>query len=203
MLINRYIRIRPNRIEHIGMPAQAHGATLTDIYREQLNNYPKFFKMDALSKLGFIASELLLTAIEPQRADEREDRAVVLFNRAGSLCNDHHYQATIQEAADYFPSPALFVYTLPNIVTGEIAIRNKYYGETSFYVLDEFRADVIEEVITATLHDPAIHSVLGGWVECTDEAHFDALLFIVTDEQDNSEACLQWNRETINKIYNQ
>ena len=42
------------------------------------------------------------------------------------------FQETIQHADSYYPSPALFVYTLPNIVTGEIAIRNKYYGETSF-----------------------------------------------------------------------
>jgi 3-oxoacyl-[acyl-carrier-protein] synthase-1 len=210
MRINNYIRIRPHRIEPVALPVPLHGATLTDLYREQLNNSPKFFKMDALSKLGFIASELLLAAVDAPRPDGCDDRAVVLFNRAGSLCNDRHYQSTIQEAADYFPSPALFVYTLPNIVTGEIAIRNKYYGETSFYVLDEFRADVIEQVVTATLHDPSIHSVLGGWLECLDEAHFDALLFIVDDDESSSSADNrpegahpEWNQETINRIYNQ
>ena len=33
---------------------------LTDLYRRYVGDYPKFFKMDGLSKLGFVATEMLL-----------------------------------------------------------------------------------------------------------------------------------------------
>lgn len=36
---------------------------ITGLYREFAGDYPKFFKMDALCKLGFIAAELLLRDI--------------------------------------------------------------------------------------------------------------------------------------------
>ena len=96
---------------------------------------PKFYKMDPLCRLGFVASELLLQAEGDRRDTPRDDRAIILFNRSSSIQADEAYQASIQDAEDYFPSPAAFVYTLPNIVTGEIAIRNHYQGETSFYIL--------------------------------------------------------------------
>ena len=35
-------------------------ALLTELYRAHIGDYPKFFKMDTLCKLGFVASELLL-----------------------------------------------------------------------------------------------------------------------------------------------
>ena len=111
-------------------------ALLVDIYRRCVGDYPKFFKMDPLSRLGFVASELLLGEEKPRKQD-CEDRAVVLFNRSASLADDLLYQETIQDPGNYYPSPAVFVYTLPNIVTGEIAIRNKYYGETAFYVFED------------------------------------------------------------------
>ena len=100
------------------------GADLTALYRARVGDYPKFFKMDTACKLGFLLAEQL--ADEP-RFTPREDRAVLMFSTCGSLCNDRHYEETVRE----FPSPSLFVYTLPNIITGEIAIRNKYEGETS------------------------------------------------------------------------
>ena len=91
--------------------------------------------MDPLCRLGFVTSELLLDG-EAERFTPREDRAVVLFTRSGSFASDSRYQQTIADPADYYPSPAVFVYTLANIVTGEIAIRNRYLGETSCYLLD-------------------------------------------------------------------
>ena len=90
---------------------------LVELYRRYVKDYPKFFKMDTLSKLGFVASELLLQAEGAERFVPREDRAVVFFNRSASLQADTAYQATIQDPENFFPSPAAFVYTLPNITT--------------------------------------------------------------------------------------
>ena len=108
-----------------------------------------------------------------------EDRAVVFFNRCASLQADTAYQATIQDPENFYPSPAAFVYTLPNIVTGEIAIRNKYFGETSFIVLPENDTKVMNQQLQNAFLDPMTQSILGGWLDCTDEDHFEAELFIL------------------------
>ena len=161
-------------------------ALLTELYRAHIGDYPKFFKMDTLCKLGFVASELLLQAEGAPRFEPREDRAVVLFNKSASLQADTAYQATIQDPENFFPSPAAFVYTLPNIVTGEIAIRNKYFGETSFIVLEQYDEQIMARELRNAFRDPMTQSILGGWLDCTDENHFEAQLFLVEKSRVNN-----------------
>ena len=83
------------------------GANLPELYRQWAGDYPKFFKMDTLSKLGFLLAEMLAHD-EPDRFTFREDRAVLVFSREGCVANDRHYAESMLD----FPSPALFVYTL-------------------------------------------------------------------------------------------
>ena len=156
---------------------------LVELYKKYNMQYPKFFKMDTLCKLGFVASELLLDAEGAPRFEPTDTRAVVLANASSSLCNDTHYQATIEKAETYFPSPALFVYTLPNIVTGEIAIRNKYFGETSFYIYPQFTPQVLAQLQTLAFGDAHTQSALVGWVECSADDVFEAQLYLVTRNQ--------------------
>jgi 3-oxoacyl-[acyl-carrier-protein] synthase-1 len=174
--------ITPNSIVVDNKPL-AHNATgsalLTEFYRSYVGDYPKFFKMDTLSKLGFVASEMLLKDEGQERFVPREDRAVVLFNKMASLQADTNYQATIQDPENFFPSPAAFVYTLPNIVTGEIAIRNKYFGETSFIVMESCDAQIMARQLMNAFQDPMTQSILGGWLDCSDENHFEARLFLI------------------------
>lgn len=144
---------------------------LSAIYREKVGNYPKFYKMDALCRLGFIASELLL-AEETDRFIEREDRAIALFGRSGSLDADNRFEATIRHAEHFFPSPAVFVYTLPNIVTGEIAIRNRYFGETSSFLMAERDEQLIRQTVNTLFADSATQSAVVAWAECPDEENF-------------------------------
>ncbi|MBQ0057260.1 MAG: 3-oxoacyl-ACP synthase [Bacteroidales bacterium] len=163
-------------------------ASLTELYKElkakdEANgNYPKFYKMDPLSKLGYIASEMLLEKEAAmtgcERFTAREDRAVVICTRHGSLADDLAYQDTISRADEYFPSPAVFVYTLPNIVTGEIALRNHYYGETSCF--DNLDNDnmTIERLVRTAFADRRITSVIGGWLDYVDADHFSADLAV-------------------------
>lgn len=152
---------------------------LHEAYRHYVNDYPKFFKMDGLCKLGFIASELLLSHLDEERFIPREDRAVVLFNHSGSHEADTHYQSTISDPDNFFPSPSLFVYTLPNIVTGEIAIRNKYLGETSFYVMDQHDEQTISRILATALSADGTHSVLTGWVDFVNGNQFSAKLKVM------------------------
>lgn len=108
-----------------------------------------------------------------------ENTAIVLMNRSASLCNDLHYCKTILDKEHYFPSPALFVYTLPNIVTGEIAIRNKFYGESIFYIAGSALNKVLEATKIA-FQDRDTHNVIAGWVEASPEGRCEAKIFAFT-----------------------
>ena len=59
-------------------------------YQEFEMNYPKFFKMDNMSKLTFIGAELLLKSkINPK---QENNFALVLSNNSSSLDTDVKYQ---------------------------------------------------------------------------------------------------------------
>lgn len=151
---------------------------LTDLYKRYVGDYPKFYKMDRLSQLGFIASELLLQAEGRERFEDCDDRAIILFNHASSIMADRQYLSSIETPGQFFPSPSLFVYTLPNIVAGELAIRNHYHGETTFCILPERQDDVMRQVLQACCQDETTRSILGGWVDYQDDAHYVADLTV-------------------------
>ena len=137
--------------------------------------YPKYFKMDNLCRLGYVASEMLLKD-SAERFTPREDTAVILFNANSSSDNDRKYLATITPE-EFYPSPSLFVYTLPNIVTGEIAIRNKFMGETSVYILEKPDIAEMQAIVNEALQDPATKRILYGWVDYRDESEYKTNIF--------------------------
>lgn len=164
-----------------------HHSLLTSLYKQMIGNYPKFYKMDGLSRLGFVASEILLNAekgdTDVERREEEgerllEERAIIFFNHSSSIASDRNYKESINDKNNYFPSPSIFVYTLPNIVTGEIAIRNHFHGETSFFILPDKDERMMEEILQASCRDDQSKSFLTGWIDYEDERHFEADLKI-------------------------
>ncbi len=155
---------------------------LKELYHKNEMDYPKFYKMDGLCRLGFIASELLLSDLNETRFVPREDRAVVLISHHGCLATDTQYDATIEPGNNYFPSPSLFVYTLPNIVSGEISIRNKYHGETMMYIMDKEDKQGIEQIVNDTFMDTSTTSVLIGWIEYIDDENFETHLKLIENK---------------------
>ena len=164
-----------------------HHSLLTSLYKQMIGNYPKFYKMDGLSRLGFVASEILLNAekgdTDVERREEEgerllEERAIIFFNHSSSIASDRNYKESINDKNNYFPSPSIFVYTLPNIVTGEIAIRNHFHGETSFFILPDKDERLMEEILQASCRDDQSKSFLTGWIDYEDERHFEADLKI-------------------------
>ena len=152
-----------------------HHSLLTSLYRQMIGNYPKFYKMDGLSRLGFVASEILLNA---EKGETDKERAIIFFNHSSSIASDRNYKESINDKDNYFPSPSIFVYTLPNIVTGEIAIRNHFHGETSFFILPDKDERMMEEILQASCRDAQSKSFLTGWIDYEDERHFEADLKI-------------------------
>ncbi len=176
-----YVSVNGRELEH-----EASGnALLTELYRNHIADWPKFFKMDTLSKAGFVASELLIKELGEHRLGSEEfaqGRAIVLFGATASLCADRNYQETIQDKDNYYPSPALFVYTLPNIVTGEIAIRNHWRGETSFYVTEAPDAAQMAFHLACAFQDQVTDSILAGWVDSSRNDDFQAFMTVVLRE---------------------
>lgn len=154
---------------------QEHHSLLTTLYKQMIGNYPKFYKMDGLSRLGFVASEILLNA---EKGETDKERAIIFFNHSSSIASDRNYKESINDKDNYFPSPSIFVYTLPNIVTGEIAIRNHFHGETSFFILPDKDERMMEEILQASCRDDQSKSFLTGWIDYEDERHFEADLKI-------------------------
>lgn len=152
-----------------------HHSLLTSLYKQMIGNYPKFYKMDGLSRLGFVASEILLNA---EKGETDKERAIIFFNHSSSIASDRNYKESINDKNNYFPSPSIFVYTLPNIVTGEIAIRNHFHGETSFFILPDKDERMMEEILQASCRDAQSKSFLTGWIDYEDERHFEADLKI-------------------------
>lgn len=135
-------------------------------------DYPKFYKMDVLSKLAFLAAEYIL------RGEDKDELALVLANRSGSLDTDVKHQESIQDTENYYPRPATFVYTLSNICAGEIAIRHGLQTEQAFFVAEEFPEETITTYANYLLQSGKAKSVLGGWVEYFQE-EYRASLFLV------------------------
>ncbi len=122
--------------------------------------YPKFYKMDIACKWGLIGAEFLLKNQHPASIDPFK-RALVFQNTSSSLATDRNYQQSMATIA----SPALFVYTLPNIVMGEIAIRNQFKGENTFFVSAQNDISFVEKYIEMLFANGVADLVMAGNIE--------------------------------------
>ena len=159
------------------LPIQSQGAgLLSEIYRKYVGDYPKYHKMDALSRLAFLATELLLS-----RGDVPQDsgRATILFNRTSSVVADRCHLGSIAKPGEFYPSPSVFLGTLPNIATGEIAIRHGYTGETSLYITDFRDEALMKKVVGSSFSQGGFRSLICGFVDCDGGDSFEADLKIL------------------------
>lgn len=144
-------------------------------FRQIQTDYPKFFKMDALSKLAVLACEHLLTDVTDSNI------ALVLANQSGSMESDVKHMNSIKDPACFFPSPATFVYTLANICEGEISIRHRLQTENVFFVDDKYPTKLISDYTRYLLQSDRANKVICGWVEYFDE-NYKAVLYLVGRE---------------------
>lgn len=155
--------------------------------------YPKFFKMDNLSKLAFLAAELLL---KNQNPNDKNDTALLFANQSASLDTDVKYQNSISDKENYFPSPAVFVYTLANICLGEISIRHQLKTENSFFIFDTFNPDFMADYANILIETGKADNVLCGWTEFFGE-EYKAFLYLVGKEGAN-----EHTKHTLETLYN-
>ena len=65
-------------------------------------SYPKFYKMDSLSKLAFLASEVILIQDKARGSFPNDRVALVLSNSVSCLDTDVEYQKSISDRNNYF-----------------------------------------------------------------------------------------------------
>lgn len=166
------------------------------IYKEKDMAYPKFFKMDNLCKLAFLTSEFLLEKAKIN-TNLKANMGIVLSNKSASLDTDRKHQETINDTDNYYPSPAVFVYTLANIMIGEISIRHQIKGENAFFVSETFNKTLIEQYATSLIRNEKSSHILCGWVDF-DDNKYDAFMYLVAEDGEHN-----YSKELIKNIYNE
>lgn len=184
--VTSHIRIRHSRAHLNGqLVASSQEGSLDEfadkLYRDGQSGYSKFHKMDRLSKLGFLGAELLLSGKDLANRYDPYAVGVILSNANASLDTDIRHQKQLETG---FPSPAIFVYTLPNIVIGEICIRHGIQGENTFFIQPEFDPESQVSYIDHLLKNQVISACIGGWVECVGE-DYDCFLYFVESRPDS------------------
>lgn len=169
---------------------------LTDIplkvYEQAGISYPKFFKMDLLSRVAFLATELL----SPDVTDlDKEKIAVALSSSSGCLDVDKKYDASRKTLA----SPALFVYTLPNIMLGEICIRHGFKGEQMTTIAEQPDIDWMLFYVNDLLGNRETEACLLGHAEATEQGIMATLLWVSKSPRNKPVA--DFNRSALENIF--
>lgn len=165
-----------------------------DIYTKLELDYSKFHKMDPLAKMAFLSVEILIESLDTGKYGEN-GLALLFANNSSSHTTDLKYINSYQVKGN--PSPSLFVYTLPNILTGELSIRHKWYGENCFFIEEKFDAEFFLEQINFYFSKGA-KACLCGWVN-SDKEKEESFIFLVENVEDDNNKL----KEQLRTLYNQ
>jgi hypothetical protein len=177
MVINNWITINNTTIKAgtTLLPPLPANAPLTaeTLYTALQCSYPKFFKMDSLCKWAFVATECLFYKNDLYTGIPKNKIGVALTTGHGCLDVDKRYLAGIS-----IPSPALFVYTLPNIMLGEICIRHGFKGEQNCMITEQYDPNELFFTTTSILNS-GMDATLCGWADVNGDQH-DLCLFWIS-----------------------
>jgi hypothetical protein len=167
--IAHYVRIHNTKAEKDNAPLLSSAQVLPadEWYRLIAHPYLKFFKMDILCKWAWIGAELLLSQGDSFVYDNLDKTKIgLVFTTAhGCIDVDKKYLQTVET----IPSPALFVYTLPNIMLGEICIRHGFKGEQLSMIADRFDSEEMVFAVNDMLDHKSMDACFCGWVDVTNE----------------------------------
>ncbi len=144
--------------------------------------YPKYYKMDRLSKLCFLCAEFLLHDCDQFRNYDREQISIVIENYHSSYITDQKHYNSIKERNNYFPSPSVFVYTLPNIMLGELCIRHHINGEASCFLFSKNDKNFLGNYIQSLFDNDNCKCCITGHVDYIDNS-YNAELFLIEKKE--------------------
>ena len=203
--ITKHIRIKNNQIKIDGevvynMLDISANDFFKSVYRANKLKYLKFFKMDELCKLGFLATELLINNTDILEKYNSDEIALIYANSNSTNYTDTEFYKTIKSNSDFFPSPGLFVYTLPNIIIGEVCIKHKIKGESAFFIQKHYQPEFLIDHINSMFTDNKTRMSIGGWIDFT-KNEYDAFLYIAEINKDKY--ICSHNSDNINKLFNE
>lgn len=146
---------------------QDFGTFIREVYKKQGGNNMKFYKMDDLCKLGYIAAEYLLE----DKTFAPQEIAILLANASSSLHTDTRHQQLIDKNGDEAAGPTTFVYTLPNVVSGEICIRHKIQGENTFFITKTYQPEKMEEYARIVMGKGNLKYCIIGWCDLMNDTY--------------------------------
>ena len=173
-------------------PDVAAESFLPALYQARALNYPKWYKMDRLSQLGILAVDLLLKDSFNSEDYDPSEVAIVLSNSHSSLDTDTRF---VEQLTD-IPSPATFVYTLPNIMIGEIGIRHGFKGEQGCFVTAAPDVNFMEQYVQALFADGRTKLCITGWIDLFRD-DYEAVLFLVGPETKDNSKHSAFNKENL------
>ena len=156
--------------------------------------------MDNLSKLGFLSAELLLRDKNLDHKYSGDEVGIILMNASSSIDTDRNHQNTITNRENYFPSPSIFVYTLPNVVIGEICIRHKFCGEGIFFISEKFNPYLLVSYADQLFDSETIQCCIAGWVEF-DGNDFESMVFLIEKSDKPDVGIVKFEPSAILSIY--
>ena len=154
------------------------GKSFKHLYKQLGIDYPKFYKMNRLCKLVFLTTEYLFKNNNAFNKYPPDEVAMVFSNANSSLDTDTKHVKSITDKENYFPKPAVFVYTLPNILLGEISIRHKLNGENNFFITENFEAELTAGCATYILNTTKHKACILGRADYLGDA-FDSSVFFI------------------------
>lgn len=110
---------------------------LIGLYKELGTQYPKFYKMNQLCKIAWLAGRKSWADYiekEDLKLNDDAEKGIILYNYSSSLTSDWPHSQMLNADQMLAVSPSIFVYTLPNIANGELAIDLGWDGYTAFLV---------------------------------------------------------------------
>lgn len=178
--------------DFIPLTGDSFSENLSHLYKDLKLEYPKFHKMDLLSKAAVLGVELMLQSRTELLGMDDNEVALCFGNSESSEYSDKKFYTSYHHGEN--PSPSHFVYTLPNILIGEIAIKNKWYGENLFLIFPKFEATEFYEQIEILLHKGSACCIC-GWVDVSRET-IDAFFYVV----ENSDG-VEFSANSLEEIY--
>ena len=160
------------------VPVAEDGNWTKALYSSMELSYPKFYKMDSLAKMAFLSLQLMEKEVALSEM-ETSEVALIFANSSSSQATDLKFIESYTEKGN--PSPSIFVYTLPNILTGEISIFKKWYGENIFFINENFNAEFFIDQINFYLRKGS-KACLCGWVNAIENKE-ECFLFYVSSEK--------------------
>ena len=155
-------------------PENKGASLLTEIFKESLADGSRFFKMDLFSRLAYVAVGLLAKDAPGEYVPE--ETGLLIFTLNGSVLADRKHLSTFAKPDEYYPSPAIFINTLPNVVLGEMAVTHRIKGETTLVMLPGRDEETMDSILDATLAATRPSVLITGWVDCESENTFQAKL---------------------------